>query len=210
MGLQMAYTDQQVRDYLANVLPNASDREIAAEMVRFGVGADQMARATNQTIENVQNRFEAAQVPVNTPLSDTDVRQYLADRPGYTDAQIAADMIQFGVGPDQISRVTGLPLTDVQARYNAVLGPLQGTVTRPPVVVDTGGSTFVNPAVINIPDSLVPGNVDNRTILQTPPISRETPPTTPVTYISPEPWAALRCLSTRRVRPGSIALACRF
>jgi hypothetical protein len=189
----MAYTDQEVRQYLTNNLPNASDRQIAAEMVRFGVGSDQIARVMNQTPQAVQERFEAAQAPLaNTSLSDNDVRQYLLDRPGYTDAQVASDMIRFGVSPAQVSRATGLPLTDVQARFQAVLDPLRATARGATTTyTNTGGGTTTNGGTT----TTTGGGTDNRTVVQTTPITPQTTAAMPTRYIQPSPLTVAGALT---------------
>jgi hypothetical protein len=209
----MAYTDQQVRDYLQQNLQGASDAQIAAEMARFGVDTSQMARATNIPVEDIQGRFIEAVTPrpassadattnVNR-FTDADVRQYLLDRPGYSDAEITADMIRFGVGPEQVARATQLPLTDVQSRFDAVINPLLATLpggavtpTRPvtPTPVVPGPAiTPLSPTLTppNVPETLLPGNVGGN-VVGTPPISRDFPtiateggPTTATQYIQP-------------------------
>lgn len=192
----MAYTDEEVRSYLQNQLAGASDREIAAAMTQFGVGGDQMSRVTGVSQGDVQRRFEAAQAPTNT-YSDAQVQQYLAERPGYTDTQIAADMIRYGVGPGQVARVTQLPLTDVQARYDAILGPLGATVPggavtptnpSPKTVIPGGGTTNIpTPRTpVPVPEGLMPGNVDERTILSTPAITQNVVPQMPTEYVQPQ------------------------
>jgi uncharacterized protein YneF (UPF0154 family) len=50
--------------------------------------------------------------------SNQDIQSYLAANPGMTDAQIRGAMDQFGVGVDQMAAATGLPLDQVQDRYN--------------------------------------------------------------------------------------------
>ena len=198
----MAYTDQQVADYISSMGPGATDRDIAAAMVQYGVGGDQVSRATNVPQAEVQSRFEAAtNLPSTSSFSDQDVRQYLVDRPGLSDAQIASEMIRFGVGPEQMARVTQLPLTDVQARYDAVLGPLAATVVARPTtpttpiqpIVPGPGITPTSPTLTppNVPETLLPGNVGG-TVTATPSISRdfaqiatEGGPTTATQYIQP-------------------------
>lgn len=186
----MAYTDQEVRDYLATNLRNASDREIAAEMVRFGVGSDQVARAMNQTPQLIQERFEAVQNPTaNTSLSDNDIRQYLVDRPGYTDAQVASDMIRFGVTPAQVSRATGVPLTDVQARYQAVLDPLRATARGATTTYTNTGTTGGTDTTTTTTGG------SGRTVVQT----------NPITTTAAENMAAV--MPTRYIQPSPLTVA---
>jgi hypothetical protein len=64
-------------------------------------------------------------------------------RPGLSDAMIARSMNEYGVSPQQISDVTKMPLADVQARYQAALGPNAGIARRP----GSGGVTYFSPMV---------------------------------------------------------------
>lgn len=202
----MAYTDQQVRDYLQQNLQGASDAQIAAEMARFGVDTTQMARATNVPVADVQSRFIQAitpppgnsNQPTTTPqFTDADVRQYLLDRPGYTDAQIAADMIRFGVSPGQVARATQLPLADVQRRFDAIVNPLLTTLPGGPLtpvtpvtpVTPTTPLTPTTPTTTTstMPPSVVPTPAISPAPGSVPAIGAALPglPTQPAQYITP-------------------------
>lgn len=56
-------------------------------------------------------------------VSDTAVQNWFASNAGATDAQIAQAMDQFTVSPEQVSRVTGVGLPQVQQRYEAAIAP---------------------------------------------------------------------------------------
>jgi len=56
-------------------------------------------------------------------VSDTAVQNWFASNPGATDAQIAQAMDQFKVSPEQVARVTGVELPQVQQRYEAAIAP---------------------------------------------------------------------------------------
>lgn len=51
-------------------------------------------------------------------VSITDIRNYLAANDNLTDAQIKAKMDEFGVTPAQMSEATGIPVQQIQQRYN--------------------------------------------------------------------------------------------
>jgi hypothetical protein len=121
-----SFTDAQVVDYLTNVIPGASDRDIAAHMTRLNVGVDQVARATKLPVADVQKRFVAATAPLPTEkFKDTDITQYIKDRGGsLTEPQLMAEMISTGVSPEQYARATNTPLAQVQTRYGAVVNLL--------------------------------------------------------------------------------------
>jgi hypothetical protein len=74
--------------------------------------------------------------------SNEAVLDYLK-RPGLNDAMIARSMNEYGVSPQQIADVTKTPLADVQARYQAALGPNAGIARRP----GSGGVTYFSPMV---------------------------------------------------------------
>ena len=74
--------------------------------------------------------------------SDTEVMDYLK-RPGLNDAMIARSMNEYGVSPQQIATATQAPLADIQARYQAAMGPNAGIARRP----GSGGVTYFSPMV---------------------------------------------------------------
>jgi hypothetical protein len=56
-------------------------------------------------------------------VTDQEIRDYLAANPGMTDAQIAAQMQNYGVNTSQMASATGLGLDQVQSRYDAAVAP---------------------------------------------------------------------------------------
>jgi hypothetical protein len=74
--------------------------------------------------------------------SNEAVMDYLK-RPGLNDSMIARSMNEYGVSPQQIADVTKSPLADIQARYQAALGPNAGIARRP----GSGGVTYFSPMV---------------------------------------------------------------
>lgn len=110
------YTDQNIRDYLGSN-PNMTDAQIRAAMDQFGVNTAQMASATGLPLDQVQQRYDA---PSN--FSNEAIQSYLAARPGLTDMQIRSAMDEFKVTPAQMAAATGVPLDQVQQRYNTAKG----------------------------------------------------------------------------------------
>jgi hypothetical protein len=83
-------------------------------------------------------------VPLTGPRStykptDEEIRNYVT-RPGMTDAIVARGMNQFGIDPQRMAGITGLPLENVQARYQAAMGP--NMLSRRP---GSGGVTYFSP-----------------------------------------------------------------
>ena len=83
-------------------------------------------------------------VPLTGPRStykpsDEEIRNYVT-RPGMTDAIVARGMNQFGIDPQRMSGITGLPLENVQSRYQAAMGP--NMAARRP---GSGGVTYFSP-----------------------------------------------------------------
>ena len=56
---------------------------------------------------------------------------------------IARSMNEYGVSPQQVATATQAPLADVQARYQAAMGPNAGIARRP----GSGGVTYFSPMV---------------------------------------------------------------
>jgi hypothetical protein len=131
-------TDQEVMDWLkAN--PTANDRRIAQEMQKFNVGTEQVARATgmqglaNSSPQSVQSRYDRATSnnPFDIGASDqaeaitgADIRGWLDQNKGASDAQIAAAMDKYRVNFGQMSAaLAGTPDAlsgqDIMARYIA-------------------------------------------------------------------------------------------
>jgi len=83
-------------------------------------------------------------VPLTEPRStykptDDEIRNYVT-RPGMTDAMVARGMNQFGIDPQRMAGITGLPLENVQSRYQAAMGP--NMLARRP---GSGGVTYFSP-----------------------------------------------------------------
>ena len=83
-------------------------------------------------------------VPLTEPRStynptDEEIRNYVS-RPGMTDAMVARGMNQFGINPQRMAGITGLPTENVQSRYQAAMGP--NVVARRP---GSGGVTYFSP-----------------------------------------------------------------
>ena len=83
-------------------------------------------------------------VPLTGPRStynptDEEIRNYVT-RPGMTDAMVVRGMNQFGIDPQRMAGITGLPLENVQSRYQAAMGP--NMLARRP---GSGGVTYFSP-----------------------------------------------------------------
>ena len=83
-------------------------------------------------------------VPLTSPRStynptDEEIRNYVS-RPGLTDAMVVRSMNQFGVDPQRMAGITGLPVENVQSRYQAAMGP--NMLSRRP---GSGGVTYFSP-----------------------------------------------------------------
>ena len=74
--------------------------------------------------------------------SNEAIMEYLR-RPGLNDSMIARSMNEYGASPQQVATATQAPLADIQARYQAALGPNAGIARRP----GSGGVTYFSPMV---------------------------------------------------------------
>lgn len=102
-------TEQQILAFLQT--PGLSDQQIATELNRIGATAQQVSNVTGVPADQVQQRINAvASAPIEQSLFD-----YL-QTPGLTDAQIAAEAQRLGATAQQISNVTGVPVSKVNTR----------------------------------------------------------------------------------------------
>ena len=106
------FNNQNIQDYLGSN-PNMTDAQIREAMDQFGVGTAQMAAATGLPFDQVQQRYEAP-----SQFSNQAIQSYLGANPNMSDAQIRSAMDQFGVGTAQMAAATGLPMDQVQQRYD--------------------------------------------------------------------------------------------
>jgi uncharacterized protein YneF (UPF0154 family) len=109
---QPAITNTQITEYLA-ANPGMTDAQVRGAMDQFGVKVDQMAAATGLPVDQIQQRYDTA-----SKFNNQDIVNFLDANQGMDDRQIRAAMDQFGVGTAQMAAATGLPLDQIQQRYN--------------------------------------------------------------------------------------------
>lgn len=80
-----------------------------------GKNPPMITRARELAPEDVKDRTKL--YAAGGAVADTDVKSWLAANPGATDYDIAAAMKKYEVAPEQVSRVTGIGMPEVQARY---------------------------------------------------------------------------------------------
>lgn len=76
-------------------------------------------------------------------VTDEQVKQYLSERPGLSDADIAAKMSEFKVDAAQMARVTGLDQAAVQSRFDAATKPAAATTPVATTPATTDFKTFL-------------------------------------------------------------------
>lgn len=76
-------------------------------------------------------------------VTDQQIKDYL-QRPGLTDPIVATNMNRFGISPERMAGITGLPAGDINARLQAAMGP-NLTARRP----GSGGVTYFSPMQYN-------------------------------------------------------------
>ena len=110
--------------------------KIASILAPQEAGADPFALMAQAQQTNVEKRRPVPRMPVRMKdggevekVSDADVSAYLKQNPLMTDKMIASMMQHFGVSQDQISRVTGVSMPEVERRYREATT----TVARPTV-----------------------------------------------------------------------------
>jgi len=114
-------------DYLQT--PNLTDAQIAAEVNRLGLNAQQISSMTGVPVGQVTSRlapYLPKTVVDNTKLNTTTntnnydlFANWLKTTPGLTDTQIAAEMNRLGITNSQVSGLTGVSENDVGNRFRA-------------------------------------------------------------------------------------------
>lgn len=115
-------------DYLQT--PNLTDAQIAAEVNRLGLNAQQISSMTGVPVGQVQSRLspylpKTVVNTTNTTNTTTNTNNYdafanwLKTTPNLTDAQIAAEMLRLGITTGQVGQITGMPGTDIENRFRA-------------------------------------------------------------------------------------------
>jgi len=112
--------------------PNLTDAQIAAEVNRLGLNAEQISSMTGVPVGQVQSRLAPFAPKVTTPIvttplvttpvttSNYDVfANWLKTTPNLTDTQIAAEMNRLGITTGQVGQITGMPGTDIENRFRA-------------------------------------------------------------------------------------------
>jgi bacterioferritin-associated ferredoxin len=158
-------------DELFNFLqtPGLTDQQIAAEIGRLGVTAQEVSQLTGVPVADVQSRLGmAANVvggtttagggtttagggtttttggggttsPTFNTTQETAFYNFL-QTPGLTDAQITAEVGRLGLNAQQISNMTGVPVADVQRRLGGTTTGTTGATTT-----TTGATTATTP-----------------------------------------------------------------
>ena len=150
----MATKTEQLLAYLQT--PGLSDAQIANEINRIGISAQEVSALTGVPVDTVQQRITAA-TPVTTTTrptfatqAETGLYDYL-QTPNLTDAQIAAEVNRLGLNAQQISSMTGVPLGQVQSRLAPYL---------PKTVVNTTNTTNTTNTATNTTKNTTTSNYD--------------------------------------------------
>ena len=119
--------------------PNLTDAQIAAEINRLGVSAQQVSNMTGVPVADVQRRLggtttgttgttgatttttgaTTATTPTFATAQEASLYKFL-QTPGLTDRQIAAEVNRLGLTGQQISNMTGVSLSEVNARLGLI------------------------------------------------------------------------------------------
>jgi len=144
----MATNTEQFLAYLQT--PGLTDAQIANEVNRLGVSAAQVSQLTGVPLDLVQSRLAsptntvggtaASDTVVNTggtaggtaggttggattptfgTTQETELYKFL-QTPNLSDKQIAAEVNRLGLKADQISKMTGVPVGEINARLNLI------------------------------------------------------------------------------------------
>ena len=140
----MATKTEELLAYLQT--PGLSDAQIANEINRIGISAQEVSALTGVPVATVQQRITAA-TPVTTTTrptfatqAETGLYDYL-QTPGLTDAQVGAEIVRLGVTAQQVANMTGVPVGQVTSR----LAPyLPKTVVNTTNTTNTATNTATN------------------------------------------------------------------
>ena len=141
----MATKTEQLLSYLQT--PGLTDTQIANEVNRLGVTAAQVSQLTGVPLDLVQSRLAsptntvggtaASDTVVNTggtaggttgggattptfgTTQETELYKFL-QTPNLSDKQIAGEVNRLGLKADQISKMTGVPVGEINARLNLI------------------------------------------------------------------------------------------
>jgi hypothetical protein len=113
----MATNTEQLLAYLQT--PGLTDAQIANEVNRLGVSAAQVSQLTGVPVSEVQSRLATPTNEVGRTVQETTLYNFL-QKPGLTDQQIAAEVNRLGLKADQISKMTGVPVGEINARLNLI------------------------------------------------------------------------------------------
>ena len=108
-------------------------------LMNQGGGGGSSAKIPQLMASRQQYAVPLTGAPSTYKPTDEEIRNYVT-RPGMTDAIVARGMNQFGIDPQRMAGITGLPLENVQSRYQAAMGP--NMVARRP---GSGGVTYFSP-----------------------------------------------------------------
>jgi len=143
----MATKTEQLLAYLQT--PGLSDAQIANEINRIGISAQEVSALTGVPVDTVQQRITAA-TPVTTATkptfatqAETGLYDYL-QTPNLTDAQIAAEVNRLGLNAQQISSMTGVPVGQVQSRLSPYLPKTVVDNTKVNTTTNTTNTTATN------------------------------------------------------------------
>lgn len=91
------------------------------------------------TAERRQYAVPLTSAPYTTKLTDQQVKDYLT-RPNMTEAMVARGMNEYGISPERVAGIIGLPAATVQSKYQEAIGP--NYMARRP---GSGGVTYFSP-----------------------------------------------------------------
>jgi hypothetical protein len=156
-----------------------NDVQLAREMDKYGVSAEDVAAATGVPLGGVEARYEVASesdfggyTPTDTePMSaglawglangmtqaqiDKNIFDFVNANRGLNDAQLRAEMDKWGISPNDVARATGVSLGGVKARYDVA-----NTATFVPPRVTDVTKLIVKPVKPVIPvNPLIPTTI---------------------------------------------------
>lgn len=139
MAYTQEYVNQLIQEAAAQAGGSLSYADVANAAANLGIPLSQVDAAMSAgapVYEDVSHVSATDTGTLSKGVTDQQVLQWFQDNPGATDAQIAQAAAAAGVSASQLSRVTGVPVSEVVSRIAATnIGTLSAPEAAPNVAV---------------------------------------------------------------------------
>ena len=115
----------QFNNWSANAPRLTTDANRALVMQRFGLTPEEAGQYSSIPQAQIQQRYDAGLAQAAAPITrgavtDQQIATYLAGNPQANDEALFSKMTEYGVTPEQMARVSGVNVSDIDGRILAV------------------------------------------------------------------------------------------